>query len=174
MKLIPSAVLQAEVPAPLTVNVPLVLLPLPASPTEPISRSVQTGEELDWDETVTKIVVVCIRLADVPAMVTAAVPVVAVLLATRVRVLVAVAGFGLNEAVTPLGRPATDKLTLPLKPFWGVTVMVLVPLVPKMRVRLLGDAESAKFGEEGVVTTTLSKVAVARVEVLPLLTTSPT
>jgi len=157
------------------VNVPLELLPLPASPTEPISRSVQTGEGLDWDETVTIIVVVCIRLADVPAMVTAAVPVVAVLLAVKVSVLVAVAGFGLNEAVTPLGRPATDKLTLPLKPFWGVTVMVLVPLVPRMRVWLLGDAERAKFGEggPGAVTTTLSKVAVARVEVLPLLTTRP-
>jgi hypothetical protein len=108
-------------------------------------------------------------------MVTAAVPVVAVLLAVKVSVLVAVAGFGLNEAVTPLGRPDTDKLTLPLKPFWGVTVIVLVPLVPKMRVWLLGDAERAKFGEggPGAVTTTLSKVAVARVEVLPLLTTRP-
>src|SRR5258707_7746993 len=105
IKLIPSAVLQAEVPAPLTVNVPLELLPLPASPTEPISRSVQTGEGLDWDETVTKIVVVCIRLADVPAMVTAAVPVVAVLLAVKVSVLVAVAGVGADKSGKPPRRP---------------------------------------------------------------------
>jgi len=31
-------------------------------------------------------------------------------------------GLGLNDALTPLGRPETDKLTLPLKPFSGVTV----------------------------------------------------
>src|SRR5258707_9029145 len=110
IKLIPSAVLQAEVPAPLTVNVPLELLPLPASPTEPISRSVQTGEGLDWDETVTIIVVVCIRLADVPAMVTAAVPVVAVLLAVKVSVLVAVAGGGPDQGGMPPCRPTTGKV----------------------------------------------------------------
>src|SRR5260221_5131227 len=107
MKLIPSAVLQAEVPAPLTVNVPLELLPLPASPTEPISRSVQTGEGLDWDETVTIIVDVCIRLADVPAMVTAAVPVVAVLLAVKVSVLVAVAGVWVGETGKAVRRTST-------------------------------------------------------------------
>jgi hypothetical protein len=35
----------------------------------------------------------------------------------NVNVLVAVAGFGLNDALTPLGRPDVDKVTLPLKPF---------------------------------------------------------
>src|SRR5260221_10904300 len=106
MKLIPSAVLQAEVPAPLTVNVPLELLPLPASPTEPISRSVQTGEGLDWDETGTIIVVVRIRLADVPAIVTAALPVVAVLLAVKLFGLAAVAGAGLANRVRLPSRRA--------------------------------------------------------------------
>jgi len=90
------------------------------------------------------IVVIWDKLPDVPIMVTVAVPVVAALLAVSVKVLLAVAGFGLKDAVTPLGRPDTDKLTLLLKPLNGVTVTVLVPLVPWATVRLLGDAERVK------------------------------
>ena len=63
-------------------------------------------------------------------MVTVDVPVVAVLLAVRVNELVVVAEAGLKEAVTPVGRPDADKLTLPVKPLWGVTLMVLEPLAP--------------------------------------------
>ncbi len=76
------------------------------------------------------IVVVCVRLPEVPVMVTVTVPVVAVLLAASVKVLVLVVLVGLKEAVTPLGEPEADRLTLPLKPFCGVTLMVLVPLAP--------------------------------------------
>jgi len=56
-------------------------------------------------------------------------------------VLVVAVLLGLNDAVTPLGRPDADKLTLPLKPFCGVTVMLLVPFVPWITLRLLGEAE---------------------------------
>ena len=49
---------------------------------------------------------------------------------------------GLNEAVTPAGRPEADKVTLLLKPFCGVTVIVLVPLAPSAMVKLFGDADS--------------------------------
>jgi hypothetical protein len=80
--------------------------------------------------TVRGIVVVLVRLPDVPVIVTLTVPVVAVLLAVSVRVLVLVVLVGLNKAVTPLGRVELVKLTLLLKPFCGVTVMVLAPLVP--------------------------------------------
>ena len=72
-------------------------------------------------------VVVSVRLPDVPVIVTTALPVVAVALAVKVSVLVEVAGFGLNAAVTPLGRPDAEKVTLPVKPFAGVMVIVLVP-----------------------------------------------
>ena len=96
--------------------------------------------------TVSVIVVVCVRLPDAPVTVTATVPVVAVLLAASVNVLVAMAGFGLKDAVTPLGRPDADKLTLLLKPFCGVTAMLLWPLPPCAIVKLLGDAERIKFG----------------------------
>ena len=75
-------------------------------------------------------------------MVTATVPVVAVVLTVNVNVLVVVAGFVPNDAVTPLGSPVADKLTLPLKPFCGLTEIVLVPFVPCVIVKLLGDAES--------------------------------
>jgi hypothetical protein len=92
--------------------------------------------------TVSVIVVLFVKLPEVPVMVTVAVPVVAVLLAFSVNVLVVVAGFVLNAAVTPLGSPEADKVTLPLKPFCGVRVTLLVPLVPCVMVRLLGDAES--------------------------------
>jgi hypothetical protein len=86
------------------------------------------------------IVVVFVRLPDVPVTVTGAVPVMAVLLAVRVSVVEEVAGFGVNEAVTPLGSPEAEKFTSPVKPFWGVMVIVLVPLVPCVMLRLVGDA----------------------------------
>jgi hypothetical protein len=90
---------------------------------------------------VREIVVLFVKLPDVPVTVTVTVPVVAVLLAVRVSVLVPAVLLGLNNAVTPLGRPDADKLTLLLKPFCGVTVMVLVPVVPCAIVKLFGDAE---------------------------------
>ncbi len=121
-------------------------------------------------------VVVLVKLPEEPVTVTVTVPVAAVLLAVSVNVLVLAVLLGLNDAVTPLGRPDADKLTLPLKPFWGVTVIVLVPLAPCTIVKLLGEAETAKFGggATGALTDTLSKLAVASEEVLRLLTASPT
>jgi hypothetical protein len=99
--------------------------------------------------TVSDMLVVLVMLPDIPVIVTVTVPVVAVPLAVNVRVLVLVALAGLKEAVTPLGRPEADKLTLPLKPFCSVMVTVLVPLAPCIIVRLLGDAESVKFAAGG-------------------------
>ena len=63
-------------------------------------------------------------------IVTVDVPVAAVTPTVSVKELVVVAEGGLKEAVTPLGKPDADKLTLPLKPFSGATVMVLEPLNP--------------------------------------------
>jgi hypothetical protein len=75
-------------------------------------------------------VVVWLKLPEVPVIVTVEVPVAAVALAVSVKELVVVAEAGLKEAVTPLGRPDADKLTLPVNPFRGATVMVLEPLNP--------------------------------------------
>jgi hypothetical protein len=63
-------------------------------------------------------------------IVTVDVPVAAVTPTVSVKELVVVAEGGLKEAVTPLGKPDADKLTLPVKPFSGATVMVLEPLNP--------------------------------------------
>jgi hypothetical protein len=52
-------------------------------------------------------------------------------LAVNVMMLALVAGLGLNEAVTPLGRvDVTARFTLPVKPFAGITEMALVLLLP--------------------------------------------
>jgi hypothetical protein len=70
---------------------------------------------------------VFVSVPDVPVIITVTVPVAAVALAVRVSVLLLVAGLGLNAAVTPLGKPDAERVTLPLKPFDGVMVIVLVP-----------------------------------------------
>ena len=97
---------------------------------------------------------VCVRLPDVPVMVTVDVPLVALLLAVRVSVLVVVVGLGENPAVTPLGRPEALRLTLPLKPLVGTTVIWLVALLPCAILRLVGFAVRLKSGEEPIVTAT--------------------
>jgi hypothetical protein len=74
------------------------------------------------------------------------VPVVAVLLAVNVRTLVDVVGLVPKEAVTPLGRAELESVTDPVNPPDGVTVIVLLPLVPCFTVKLLGEADNEKFG----------------------------
>jgi hypothetical protein len=95
--------------------------------------------------TVRASVVVAVRLPDVPVIVTVDVPVVAVALAVSVSTLVPVVGLVPNVAVTPLGRPDAASVTLPANPFRSFTVMVLVPLLPWVTVRLLGESESVKL-----------------------------
>src|SRR6267378_655976 len=145
-------------------------------PTEPISPSLQTEGSVGTDCTVREIVAVFVKLPDTPVAVTVTVPVVAVLLAVSVNVLLLAVLVGLNDAVTPLGRPEADKLTLLLKPFSGVTVIVLAPAAPCTIATLLGEAEREKVGcgATAAVMDTLSKVAVASEEVVRLLTASPT
>ena len=90
-------------------------LALPAGPTAPISRSDQRDGSAV--ATVNEMEAVLTRLPTVPVIVTANVPMAAVLLAVNVRVLVPALLVGLKEAVTPAGRPDADKFTLEVKPF---------------------------------------------------------
>lgn len=76
------------------------------------------------------IVAVLLRAPDVPVMVTLEVPIEVVAPALKVTVVEVGSGLELKEAVTPLGRPDAEKVTLPEKPFRGVTVMALKPDVP--------------------------------------------
>ena len=108
--------------------------------------------------TVRLIVVVCVSVPEVPVIVTEAVPVVAVLLAVNVTTLVEVVGLVPKAAVTPAGKPEAERVTLPVKPPEGVTVIVLLPLVPCVTVRLAGDAESEKFGAAATFTVRLIEV----------------
>ena len=74
--------------------------------------------------------VVCDKVPDVPVIMTLKLPVGAVPLAAKVSVLVPVVLAGMKEALTPLGKPEAVRLTLPVKLFCGVTVIVVTPLEP--------------------------------------------
>jgi len=89
-------------------------------------------------------VAVLVSVPEVPVIVTVTVPVAAAALAVKLSRLLLVAGLGLNTADTPLGKPDAETVTLPLKPFVGVMVIVLVPRPPCVIVRLLGLAVSVK------------------------------
>ena len=84
----------------------------------------------DFGFTVNVKLVLAVVLPEVPVMVTVNAPVVAVLLAASVSTLVLVVGLVPNDAVTPLGRPEADSVTLPVNPPISVTVMVSVALPP--------------------------------------------
>jgi hypothetical protein len=81
-----------------------------------------------WMESVT--FVVAVRVSDVPVTVSVVLPGVAVLLTASVSVLVPVVDEGENAAVTPAGRPATERFTVLLKPYSGNTEIVDVPDAP--------------------------------------------
>ena len=127
-------------------NVAFARLALPAKPTEPTSPSNQPEAKSDAAITVTGTVVKFVRLPEVPVTVTFAVPVVAVLAAVRIKTLELVTGFALSQAVTPLGNPEMDKLTLPVNPFCADTKIVLASLPPWGMPKLLCINETVKFG----------------------------
>jgi hypothetical protein len=122
------------------------LLPCVTVSEEGDAAMVKFGDDAAF--TVSETVVVAVKVPDVPVMVTVAFPVVAVLLAVRVSVLLEVVGFVLKAAVTPLGKPDAARVTLPENPPRSVTVMVLVPLPPRVTATLLGDEARVKLGDE--------------------------
>jgi hypothetical protein len=66
---------------------------------------------------------------------------------------------GLKLQVAPVGRPLHAKLTCELKPFTGVTVMVVCAVAPAVTVPLVGDAPSVKLGTNAcTVTVTVLEV----------------
>lgn len=87
---------------------------------------------------------VLVRLPEVPVIVMADVDETAVLLAVSVRVLVVAAVAGLNDAVTPAGRPDAVRFTELLKPFCPVIAIVLLPLVPARIASVDADVARAK------------------------------
>jgi hypothetical protein len=102
----------------------------------------------DGAEVVRARVVVTVTAPDLPVMVTLYCPRMAELLAVKVTVLLPFVGFGEKDAVTPLGRPDAERVTLPVNPFRGVTLMEVVPEVPWPMLR--SYPESVKDGAETV------------------------
>jgi hypothetical protein len=82
-----------------------------------------------------------LNVPEVPVMVTVEVPAVAVLAAVKVTTLLLVVGLVANAAVTPVGNPVAANVTLPVKLFKSVTVMVSVAVLPIVTERV--DAEGA-------------------------------
>jgi hypothetical protein len=119
--------------------------------------------------TVRATVVVWVRAPEIPVIVTVDIPEVAVLLAVSVKTLVVVVGFVPNKGVTPLGKPAADKVTLPVKPFCGATLMVLEPLDPWAMVKVFGDAERLKSGVTVVLTVRATVVVWVRAPEVPVI-----
>jgi hypothetical protein len=95
--------------------------------------------------TVKETVVELLRLPLTPLTVTVKVPGAAEALTAKVAILVLVVPFGLKDTVAPAGSPEADKLTLPLKPFCGVTAIVELLLFPATTFKLLGVAERLKL-----------------------------
>jgi len=90
---------------------------------------------------------------EVPVTVTVAAPVVAVLLAVRVKTLVPVVGLVPNAAVTPVGSPEMASATLPVNPFKFATVMLSVAVLPCGIDKLAADVDSVKPGAVEAVPT---------------------
>ena len=68
-----------------------------------------------------------------------------------------------NTALTPLGKPVADNVTLPLKLLRGLMEMVAEAEAPCRIVRLDGEAESRKLGcvvDEGQLLTKLAALTV--------------
>jgi hypothetical protein len=86
------------------------------------------------------------RLPEVPVTVTGTVPPGAKLPAVSVSVLVPDVEAGLNEAVTPEGKPEALNATLPPKPFTGFTVIFAVPVAPGFTETEAGAADRLKEG----------------------------
>jgi len=125
----------------------IVLVPVLVMPGVRVTPPEFERLKLGAGVTVSAIVVVAVRLPDVPVMVTVALPAEADPLAVSVRVLVPLVGFGLNAAVTPVGNPEAASVTLPVNPPASVTVITLVlPGSVGVMVTLAGFAESEKLG----------------------------
>lgn len=97
--------------------------------------------------TVRAMVVFAVVLPEVPVMVTVTdPPTVAVLLAVNVSTVEVADEVGLNEAVTPLGRPVTANDGLPVNPSTSVTEIVSVAVLPCVTESVDAEGASVNVG----------------------------
>jgi hypothetical protein len=109
------------------------------------------------------VVVTGVSDPEVPVMVIVEVPAAAVLPTVSVSTLEVVEDVGLNEAVTPVGRPDAANVTLPVNGLTSVSVIVSVPLAPSAIDRAVAEGFNVNVP---VPETTLSVMDVVAV-VLP-------
>ena len=87
-------------------------------------------------------------------------PGVAALPAISVTTLEVVPLVGLNNAPIPAGKPEAEKVTVPVKPYIGLTEIVLVPPLPlRKMVKAGGEADRLKSGPATVRLITMVCVA---------------
>jgi hypothetical protein len=136
----------------LPVNPPMSVTLMVSVPLEPCVTDNEEAEALRLKPVVTlaltvrAMVVLAFVLPETPLMVTVEVPVAAVLLAVKVTTLLPVVGLVPKAAVTPLGRPEAESVTLPLNPSTSVTEMVSVALLPCVTESEEAERDSVKLG----------------------------
>lgn len=138
-----SATLPVNPPTSATVMVSVALLPCAIDRVEAEGASVKPGGV--FAATVSARVVVSVIAPDAPVTVTVEVPGVALLLAAKVTRLEPVAGLAPNAAVTPLGNPDADRVTLLENGLTSIIEMVSVALLPCVTEREDADGVSAKL-----------------------------
>jgi len=109
-----------------TVMVSVTTAPCATLSAERLAASVKSA----GGATVRVIPVVALRLPDLPVTVTAAAPTAALAPAVKLNVLAVEALAGLNDAVTPLGRPERVRLTALLNPFVDWTAILAAAAPP--------------------------------------------
>jgi hypothetical protein len=113
--------------------------------------------------------VLALRVPEVPVMVTKASSVGIEPFAVSVSTLVLVVEAGANDAVSPLGRLDAVKLTVPVKPAMGATVIVDVREKPACNPPELTDELMVKFGSALTVRDTI--VVAVSVPEVPVMVT---
>jgi len=113
-----------------------------------VLNEVEPGEsvKLPGETTVKVKGAVDVIVPAVPVTVRLYVAVGVVLLVVSVSELVLAVGFGVYDAVTPLGSADIDSVTLPENPLYGLTVMVEPPAAPGATVMLPGESERLNPG----------------------------
>lgn len=153
-----------KLPASATAIVSVALEPCATDTDAADGASVKLGAAVTANVTV----VDAVSVPDVPVIVAVEVPV-AALLAVNVTTLLPVTGLVPNAAVTPLGKPDAASVTVPVKPFKSVTVIVSVALEPGVTETVAAEAVSLKL--DAAVTVSAIVVDAVSVPDVPVMVT---
>lgn len=171
-----TAVTPVCIPAAPSVTLPLnppkgLIVRVEVTPAAPwvVVRVAGDTVSVKLGEIVSEIVVLLTKAPEVPVTVIVEVPAEAVVPTFSERLELVVEVFGMNVAVTPAGKPLAAKDTVPAKPFWGTTLMVLFPVPPTPTVRLFGVAVSEKFGGLAELTVRVTEVLAFNAPETPLI-----